>query len=615
MGKSQSRSAGRVSDDRGRRARRREVRARENRSARFGVGMFFCVLTVLGAGPIATAPAGAQDPALKAEPPKQSTPLPAPPDAQKESTPLPAPPDAQKESAPASSEALSAKYLFRETYSSNEVPEKRYVVTQYRVGVVETQKWVGDNPKGAPDVSQWTRTTVYTERAAQVSRLGDMTDAVRHYDTVRTEGMPPPLHPPVPPFLQGLKIWYHRLPGEPPQILNLSGDRRLRESEYDAIGQEVFVPSLIAFLLGTPRRVGDTWEIPPKVVKLMWRETPSANDYEMTGSLIEVNKTASGTSLTAVIGVSGRFTLRDGPSAFNARIYFTFEPTPAVSPPDASPKAAESGTRTGAGKRDDGIIDARGSISHVLMAQRVDSLRPDSDDRLKQSLTHQLELWRKPLAVTTDAPAGGLNLSLSLPAPPPTADEANSWLLYDDPKGRFHLRHPQELQLSPRMIDPNILELVDRHLETGNDVFIVRLAPGAEDPQSDRLFRDVKQLERETDAFWAKGKVDIVRGPAGWLPEKDWEPLRVYRKELGVKAEGTDEKRKSVERIYVDYYLVLSKSNECVHVQSMTRRDDHVAFRTQAERMIKSFQFGPAEGEGRARSKPATPSRPSPPPP
>ena len=366
---------------------------------------------------------------------------------------------------------------------------------------------------------QSSRQTIYTERVAQVNKLGEMTGAVRHYDTVRTKEMAPPLHPQNPPFLQGLKIWYRRRPGEQPQILNLSSDHRLRESEYDAICQEVFVPQLMAFFLGTPRRVGDTWEIPGHVVKLMWGELPDANDYEMTGTLIEVRKAASGTSLTAVIGISGRFTLHEGPNAFNARIYFTFEPTPAVAPPAASPKAAESGTRTGAGKRDEGIIDARGWISQALMAQRLESLRPDTDDRLKQSLTHELRLERRRLPITPDVPAGGSNPTLTVPEPPPTANEANSWLVYDDPQGKFHLRHPQELQLSPRMLDPNVLELVDRHLGEGQDVFILRLPPGAEDPQRDRLFRNPDQFRRDIDADWSKSKVEILRGPAGWLPD------------------------------------------------------------------------------------------------
>ncbi|MFI5460874.1 MAG: hypothetical protein ACHRXM_36145, partial [Isosphaerales bacterium] len=359
--------------------------------------MFFCILTMLGAGPIATARAGAQDPAPKAERPKQSTPVPAPPDAQKESTPVAAPrgeqkepppvtapPDAQKESVPASSEALSARYLFSETYSPNEDPEKRYLITQFEVAILETLKMVRDKAQGAPDVEQKSRKTIYTERAAQVSKIGELTDAVRRYDTVRTEETPL-LHPLKPPFLQGLRIWHHRRPGEKPQVLSLVRDRPLRESEYDAISEDVFVPRLMALFPPTPRRVGDTWEIRPQVAQTVWGERPDAMDYELTGKLIEVNKAASGTSLVAVIGVSGRFTLSAGPNAFNARIDFSFEPGHAVARPAGSgenPRAADSGTSTGPDRRNEGVIDARGRISHALMAQRLENPIPDSDGRL-----------------------------------------------------------------------------------------------------------------------------------------------------------------------------------------------------------------------------------------
>ncbi|MFI5461708.1 MAG: hypothetical protein ACHRXM_40505, partial [Isosphaerales bacterium] len=192
-----------------------------------------------------------------------------------------------------------------------------------------------------------------------------------------------------------------------------------------------------------------------------------------------------------------------------------------------------------------------------------------------------------------------------------------SWLVYNDPLGRFHLRHPQELHPSPRMIDPDSLELVDRRLGEGQDVFILRLPPGADDLKRDRPFRDTDEFGRAIDAYWAKRKVDVLRGPAGWLPDAKWLPVRVYRKELAVRTNGTDEKGKSVERVYIDHYLVFPNPNKSAQVESWTKRDDHVAFRTQAELMIKSFQFGPAEGEEKA--KPATPSspasRPPPPPP
>jgi len=569
--------------------------------------MFFSILTVLGVGPVATARARAQDPQPKAEPPTQSAPAAAPRDEQKESAPAAAPRDQQKQSAPESSEALSVRYRFSERYSSKEDPSRRDVITQYQVGVVDTWKKVREKPQGAPDRLETTRRTIYTERAALVNRFGAMTDSVRRYDkVVNGKEMTAPRHPLNPPFLQGLEIWYRRRPNEKPEIVSLSSDRPLREFEYDAISQEVFVPQLMVLLPPAPRRVGDTWEIRREVAQIVWGELPEVNDYNLTGSLIEVRKAGSGTSLVAVIGISGFFTLTDGPIAFNARINFTFDLPQAVAPPaglEASPKAAETGSRTGAGKRDEGIIEARGWITHAAMAQRLDDVVPESDGRLKQSTTHELRLERRPLATTPDAPAG-----LTPPEAPPIKSEANSWLVYEDPLGRFHFSHPQELRPSPYETEPNLLQLVNQQLGVGRDVFIVRLPPGADDPQRDRQFRDPDQFRRAIDSYWAKSKVEILRGPAGWLPDADWAPLKVHRHELGVKLEGTDEKGKSVERLYVDYYLVLSKRDECVQVESWTNRNDHVAFRTQAETMIKSFQF--SRPDARTKAPASTPSPP-----
>jgi len=594
--------------------------------------MFFCILIGLGVGPIATARAVAQDPPPKAEPPKQLTPVPAPPDAQKESppvaappdaqkesTPVAAPPDAQKESKPGSSEALSVRYLFTETYSPNEDPEKRYLVTQYRVGVLETLKAVRDKAQGAPERFETSRRMIYTERAAQVSRTGDVTTAVRQYDAVRTKEIAP-LHPLKPPFLQGLRIWYHHRRGEKPQILSLSSDRPLRESEYDAISEEVFVPQLMALLPPTPRRVGDTWEIPRVIARTVWGELPDANDYELTGSLIEVRKAASGTSLTAVIGISGRFTLRVGPNSFNARIDFTFEPGRVVTRPAGSgesPKAADSGTDTGRGRRNEGIIDAKGSISHALMAQRLENPIPESDGRLKQSLTKELELWRQPLAVAATTPAGGSNPTLTIPASPPTADEANSWLVYNDPQGRFHFRHPQELRPAPGgSIDVNTVELTDPQLN-GIDALIVHIEPKDAVTARDRQNRDPDFHRRDHYARWEKAHQDVVHGSTEWLPDSEWNPFKrkVYRIEAALKTTG--EKAATTPRVYYDFYLVLFNNNESIQVTAMTVRDDHLTYRKQAETLIKNFQFGRAEGEERANpvtpSPSAPPSRPPPP--
>ena len=55
----------------------------------------------------------------------------------------------------------------------------------------------------------------------------------------------------------------------------------------------------------------------------------------------------------------------------------------------------------------------------------------------------------------------------------------------------------------------------------GKDVFLLLLSPGPEDREKDRNFRDVAQFRRDIDADWAKRKVEVIHGPAGWLPEAD----------------------------------------------------------------------------------------------
>jgi hypothetical protein len=360
--------------------------------------------------------------------------------------------------------------------------------------------------------------------------------------------------------------------------------------------------------------VGDTWDIHPTVAKLVFGERPEDADYQLSASLIEVRKAAKGTSQVAVIGVEGRFALNGAPNAFRARIDFTFETPQAVvtSAESASSLTATEGrTRSAARKRDEGVIDARGWITQALMAQRLTRSIPDTDNRFKQTTTKEVKLERRRLATTPDPPADGSPPTLIIPDPAPTADQANSWLAYHDPMGRFQFRHPQELRPSPDESTPNSLELVEYQVGAGRDVVIIELPPGKADTQRDREFRSLNQFRREIDADWSKRKVEIVPGSENWLPDAEWTPLKVFRKELGIKLQGTDEKGRAVERLYIDDYFILSKLNDCIHFESMTKRDDHTTFRSQVESMIKSLQFGRPGDKPNANPVTRSPSSPA----
>ncbi len=509
---------------------------------------------------------------------------------------------------PGLADALSARYRFLERYSPEEDPTQPELVTEYQVGIRQTLKAVREKLQGAPERKEsWTQ-TIYTERAAKVTNLGDLVDAVRRYDKFFQKGLPA-TGPQKTPLFEGLTVWVTRgKAGSPPQILSLTNERPLRESEFKLMLTQVSLPPLKALLPITPRRKGDTWRVPREATVYLLGALPEPEDYALDATLTDVRKAASGNKFVAVIGFSGPVTLPDGPSMVNGEIHFAFEPptvVPAIPGAGEEPIEADKVARRGSARnKNEGVVDARGWITEVRMARVVEIPQPEGDGRLKTTVTYEIVLARRPLAAANQQGVGQPP-PLALPNPPPTPTEVNSWLVYEDPLGRFRFRHPQELQTPSEPMDPDTVELRDLRPEVGvKDVFILQLPPGAEDPQMDRKFHSVDQFRRTLEAEWAGKKLDIVRGPEDWLPEADWTPLKVYRKEIGVKTKAAAANG-VVERIYLDYYFVLSNRDDCFHAQSMTIRDNHVTFRTQAERIIKSMEFGPTKLKGAKANSPA----------
>ena len=341
--------------------------------------------------------------------------------AKADAPPESAPNAPSQESEPASAEALSVRYRFIERYSPIEDPAHPERLTQYRVGLLEKQKTEREKQQGAPDRFEIAWQTIYTERAAQVTKLGELLSAVRRYDRFKMDRKAT-TEPPKVALFTGLTIGCKFLQSQKPLILNLSDNERpLREFEYSQLTRQVFLTQLIALFPPTPRLVGDTWKIPARTAQYLVAEMPGPEDYEMTGTLIEVHKAKTGTALEAVIGVSGQLNLSIGTSALNAQIHFVFNAPPAdqsqsgsgpASKPVDSPPA-KSGRR-----RNEGITDARGYISRVLMAWKATNVLPDEEGRLKQTRTYELDLERRLSARQSRTPAAQMH-PVAIPEPIP----------------------------------------------------------------------------------------------------------------------------------------------------------------------------------------------------
>ncbi len=130
----------------------------------------FQILTVLGflgLGLVATGTAWAQD-----TPPKKAEELRGVPAGGQGPAPAEAPVD-----------ALSVRYRFTEKYATTEDPKNPELISEYKVACRATVKTVTEKPQGAPAQSQTSSQMIYTERPAKVGRLGEVTHAVRRYDT------------------------------------------------------------------------------------------------------------------------------------------------------------------------------------------------------------------------------------------------------------------------------------------------------------------------------------------------------------------------------------------------------------------------------------------------
>lgn len=495
---------------------------------------------------------------------------------------------------------LSQRYHLLERYSATDDPTRPELLTQYRVGFRETIKVTREKPQGAPDHDTVSTQCIYTERVTKLAKGGIVTEVVRHYDKVNSKtSLEIPKYKTKP--LEGLIILYRLQPRSLPQVLCLTSDRQIRQQEYIGVVQESFLPALASILPRKPSRVGDSWPVPREAAWALLGEVPTDEDYDLTAEIVEVRKNGAGPSMVAVVGVKGQAVIPEGPSGINANIQFTFLPSEGATPSAArtygeTPNEKASGTPASPGARAEAATDAKGYISKVSLAQEVTVSLPGNDGRLRQTVRLERVLERRPVGQ-----AGEVAGLLEVPTPDPVADVSNSWLIYDDPQGRFHLLHPQELRVDA--YPDGGIDLIDRRPD-GRDVITIGLSAKPQDAQRDPNSTDPNQVKKQLEDQWKQRGEKVVPGPSGWLPESEWSPLkrRVYRIEAALIPEG--DRAPAGGRIYLDHYMVLFTRNEVLTVAAMTTRDPHAKFRETAESVIKSFEFGPSES-----SLPAAPTR------
>ncbi len=514
--------------------------------------------------------------------------------------------DARKTAEPTSAEkirevfdladALSTRYKFIEKYGREEDAKRPQLITQYRVGVLETTKFETDRAKGAPERKERSRLMKFVERAGRTGKLGEAADLIRRYDTVMVKDLVQAraLNPPL---LQGLTISLRNRPPLKAEIISLTPGRSLREDEFNMIQSDVNLPALTSFFSPIGRRVGETWEILPTAVQAVSGNLPDEDGYEMTGTLNKVSRSADGASLVAEIGVAGHFDVEGDRSAFNARIEFVFVPQGVFIPKAVAKREEASKT-----------LEATGSIKLALLSFVRVSDVPETEGRLKSRIIFELIMERRPLALQPGergAPSAPLEIQ-----PVPKADEENSWVTYDDPAGRFHFRHPQELGPSPTR-DPTMheVELADFR-PTGDARFAVILPHNTGDRERNLLFQDAKRFQKAIENQFSRAKDQMRWGSANWLDEEDWKTRN--RKVFRMEGEFTLEK--GGRPAFVDFYLVSEAgSSKTFVIESwIDREGGHVPFRNNVEDIIRGFQWSPSEKRlstpSTAPGAPATPA-------
>lgn len=450
---------------------------------------------------------------------------------------------------------LITRYQLLESYSTKGDPG---AIGAYRVAFRETESEVVEVAQGAPGRTQRSIQAVYTERPVQVGfdDARNVTSLVRRYEIIRAS--PDPFTKILGrPLLEGLTIWYQKRPDDAPLILSLTPGRRMLEAEHQFALGKVFMPNLGFVLPEFPRRIGESWDIPPEGAEELIGQNLSGGG--LIGKLSAIQAEPKGSGQVAVIDVSGRVSTPAGDTLARARVLFAF----------ASPAFKAKVERD---EKD--LVEVRGAIVKVSLGQSstaVEAGPKRGEERLKHIVKREMVLERR-----LDADAAGL----TVPSAPPEETEENSWLTYVDLKGRFTFRHPQDLSLiGGESLD--VIHLGHRRESGGDLVELTFIPKGKASP--DEFFKGRAQPR-------SKLGLEIIPGATRTLA--DWpESMRAVRAEAAARPSG----RGGPDGMYFFDYAVQFSQNASLTVSATTTGEAPLVFRDGIEGMLKTFRLGPPD--------------------
>ena len=135
----------------------------------------------------------------------------------------------------------------------------------------------------------------------------------------------------------------------------------------------------------------------------------------------------------------------------------------------------------------------------------------------------------------TSSQAGGGRSRTSCPCPGIARPDPGKLLADLRRRGGAFSPSPSPGTAGRRVYPEGGIDLLDSRPD-GQDVIQITLVPKTGDPERDRLAADPVQQKKLLEDEWKKQGEMVLPGPAGWLPDAEWSPLKrkVYRFEAAL---------------------------------------------------------------------------------